>query len=352
MTKAVPNSARGGTVSLLLAATNSRFGVCGAVALVATALTATTAHALMITDTFITNGPDAFTGTAVSEAQIQAATNAVAALYSNSATINILFGANSGLGGGAESVTIPYIQSYSNYANLLSANSLSNPANTMLGTAVANLPNGNGGANPLPVFSTPAQLQALGVNVSGDIGMDSNGNIVSGTFDGIVNIGTTAGMQAVFHEVDEILGGGGQGSEVGSQSYCEYRAGSGCYGALDLYRYSAPGVGSFTTDPNASAYLSIDGGQTILANFNQNGIGDYGDFTTSPCLIQSWAVCSNPDSFVRGSVEDLTLQSIGYDPVATPLPATLLLFATGLGALGLFGWRRKREARVSLLGAA
>jgi hypothetical protein len=34
----------------------------------------------------------------------------------------------------------------------------------------------------------------------------------------------------------------------------------------------------------------------------------------------------------------------------TPLPAALPLFATGLGALGLLGWRRKRKARVSLLG--
>jgi hypothetical protein len=31
---------------------------------------------------------------------------------------------------------------------------------------------------------------------------------------------------------------------------------------------------------------------------------------------------------------------------ATPLPATLPLFATGLGALGLFGRRRKRRAQV------
>jgi hypothetical protein len=35
---------------------------------------------------------------------------------------------------------------------------------------------------------------------------------------------------------------------------------------------------------------------------------------------------------------------------ATPLPATLPLFATGLGALGLLGWRRKRKTRVGLLG--
>jgi hypothetical protein len=31
---------------------------------------------------------------------------------------------------------------------------------------------------------------------------------------------------------------------------------------------------------------------------------------------------------------------------STPLPGTLPLFASGLGALGLFGWRRKRKARV------
>jgi len=30
-------------------------------------------------------------------------------------------------------------------------------------------------------------------------------------------------------------------------------------------------------------------------------------------------------------------------PIATPLPGALPLFATGLGVLGLLGWRRKRK---------
>src|SRR5262249_36840902 len=30
-------------------------------------------------------------------------------------------------------------------------------------------------------------------------------------------------------------------------------------------------------------------------------------------------------------------------PVVTPIPAALPLFASGLGALGLLGWRRKRS---------
>jgi hypothetical protein len=219
---------------------------------------------------------------------------------------------------------------------------LSNPANTTLATAVANLPNGNGGANPEPVFSTSAQLQALGQNVAG--GFDSTGNFaVGGTFNGVIILGTLASISAVFHEVDEILGGGGQGSLVGNQSACSYANSSSCYGALDLYRYSAPGVGSFTTDPSATAYLSFDGGQTDVANFNQNGLGDYGDFLSSPCLIQSFEVCGPTDSFVVGSVEYQMLESIGYDPA--PLPAALPLFATGLGGLGLL-MRRKRRAQA------
>ena len=37
-----------------------------------------------------------------------------------------------------------------------------------------------------------------------------------------------------------------------------------------------------------------------------------------------------------------------WSPVAeTPLPAALPLFATGLGAMGLFGWRRKRKNAIA-----
>jgi hypothetical protein len=31
---------------------------------------------------------------------------------------------------------------------------------------------------------------------------------------------------------------------------------------------------------------------------------------------------------------------------ATPIPAALPLFATGIGGLGLLGWRRKRKAQA------
>ena len=48
------------------------------------------------------------------------------------------------------------------------------------------------------------------------------------------------------------------------------------------------------------------------------------------------------------------LRSEGYtatfqSDLETPLPAALPLFATGLGALGLLGWRRKRNSRTRSL---
>jgi hypothetical protein len=39
--------------------------------------------------------------------------------------------------------------------------------------------------------------------------------------------------------------------------------------------------------------------------------------------------------------------AVSLDAVATPLPAALPLFATGLAGLGLLGWRRKRKAQAS-----
>jgi hypothetical protein len=46
---------------------------------------------------------------------------------------------------------------------------------------------------------------------------------------------------------------------------------------------------------------------------------------------------------------DEGLTSMG-DPAqaATPLPASLPLFAAGIGGLALLGWRRKRKGRAAL----
>ena len=78
-------------------------------------------------------------------------------------------------------------------------------------------------------------------------------------------------------------------------------------------------------------------------------IGAPGQFTSVQQLLGGsdssydfWmAVCTN--GYDCYSPTPLTANAT---VAATPLPAALPLFATGLGAMGLFGWRRKRKAQA------
>jgi hypothetical protein len=45
---------------------------------------------------------------------------------------------------------------------------------------------------------------------------------------------------------------------------------------------------------------------------------------------------------------DISIFDVSFAPAATPLPAALPLFATGLGAMGLLGWRRKRKNTAAI----
>jgi hypothetical protein len=53
--------------------------------------------------------------------------------------------------------------------------------------------------------------------------------------------------------------------------------------------------------------------------------------------ITSWTLTNQKNNVL---IDDITLNA----GTATPLPAALPLFATGLGGLGLLGWRKKRKA--------
>jgi len=60
------------------------------------------------------------------------------------------------------------------------------------------------------------------------------------------------------------------------------------------------------------------------------------------------AVVANVGTYLPGPYfGDLTITVQSTAPFyVTPLPATLPLFATGLGGLGLLGWRRERKAQA------
>jgi hypothetical protein len=69
------------------------------------------------------------------------------------------------------------------------------------------------------------------------------------------------------------------------------------------------------------------------------------------CLCESTSSLTFDPFFTTLNGYSISLSDgVGNSPIVTPLPAALPLFATGLGALGLLGWRRKRKA--SALAAA
>jgi hypothetical protein len=112
------------------------------------------------------------------------------------------------------------------------------------------------------------------------------------------------------------------------------------------------GLGEYVGNPNPNTFL-VSGGNITDADFL-----DFGVFNSPPAVV----CCALRFELVSGVLSgDMTVINSGIavaqNPVtftlqAAPLPAALPLFVSGLGALGLLGWRRKRKAYVSLLGVA
>jgi hypothetical protein len=48
------------------------------------------------------------------------------------------------------------------------------------------------------------------------------------------------------------------------------------------------------------------------------------------------------------AISDVQFNGVATQVGATPLPPTAILFATGLGAMGLFGWRRKQRSAAGM----
>jgi hypothetical protein len=132
----------------------------------------------------------------------------------------------------------------------------------------------------------------------------------------------------------------GAPASSGTDSFCGSNACGG--GTVDSLTFTIDGFHFSSADSGASS------GGALQANFTNGVLTSLGFGDTvggndqlqipySGGLTYSFNQYNGPSVFTTGTITDSLA-------AATPLPAALPLFAAGLGALGLFGWRGKRKA--------
>ena len=244
---------------------------------------------------------------------------------------------STGLG---QSSTPVYLTSYSGYSAALVADATT----TDDATALATLPNSlnnlvDGGRN---LYVSRANRLAVGI-ATGSTSDGFDGTISLNST--ITNVDRTATNPSKFdlksvvqHEIDEVLGLGSSLATNLSAPRPE-----------DLFRYSALGALSYTTNTSATSYFSIDGGMTSLVAFNQSGGGsDYGDWLNSATLRVQDAFGTTGATPNLG-VELRALDVIGYNLAprnnAVPEPSTLSLLGVGASTLSGYQVIRRRQSK-------
>jgi hypothetical protein len=108
--------------------------------------------------------------------------------------------------------------------------------------------------------------------------------------------------------------------------------------------------GGFNLSASGASYGSYGPFNTVLTIFPLNGTNL--TFTVSGYNgISNFMVAGQPIWFVATFANQNHLGIFAADRVVTPLPATLPLFASGAGIIGLLGWCRKRK-KAALRAAA
>jgi len=101
-------------------------------------------------------------------------------------------------------------------------------------------------------------------------------------------------------------------------------------------------TGTYFFNTTVGAVISLSLGLQIFADSSTSSTINTADYSNTAQLFFDFADAGAFFSADSGH----NYSSVAIDPSATPIPAALPLFASGLGALGLLGWRRKKKAAV------
>lgn len=324
----------------------SRSGVAKILAVIATCVTAAPASALVFNTTYDSSvaanfGPNtAAFQNAFSYAALQLSNN-----FSDNVTLNITVKGAPGTSILGQTSQSMYrfgsgTNSYNTLYNLLANDSKTADDAASLasgGSATATDPAAGAGT----WWAGSSQLKALGQfagnNPASDgeitlgagfsYSFDPNNRAVSGAYD-IIGV--------MMHEISEIMGRIGlSGGTLGGLT---------SYTLLDEFSYKSAGVRGLGSD--SGNWFSIDGGATLLKEFNGVSGGDTRDWASG--TSDSFNAFSS--SGVLNALTTVDLRSIdvvGWDRIITntnvPEPSALALF--GIAAAGL-AWRRRKLALI------
>lgn|SRR5574340_992015 len=285
------------------------------------------AHALTIIPTFdfsITSNPNA----SAVIADVQTAINFYQSTFTAPVTVQMSFSETLvGDRFAGTSFSPPYV---SDYNTVYKPALLAADATSVIGQiASSNLP-------PVPpgtlIEFTSAAGRALGLNTP-----------AIGGFDGFINLSPNnqyvipppgaqinglSGLAAIEHEMNEVLGIGGLSFKVPPANPI---------GSMNLFSQNVAG----------NFYFSIDGGRTLLTQFNAGLVpgSDPGDWFNTCGVVQGTTCQGFNARLDASSPEVLSLIALGYGSsgpgAAAPEPATCILLASGLA--GLAAWQLRRR---------
>lgn len=293
--------------------------------------------AFVINPTFTSNfNTDFGANAAAAQAAWVAAANIFESNFSDNITVNITVDAVAGTSVFGQSSTFLNSFSFTTLENALLADATT--ADDVTATS-----SGGSFSGSDPVSSTHtwwvsrAEGKALGL-IASDSNNDGTTTFGAGnpfTFSGAIAAGTYDFQGVAAHEISEVLGrlglsGGTIGTNVNS------------YSVIDAFAYT--GAGSRALGGGAGDFFSIDGGNTLLKQYNNQLSNGLDSRDWAPGTNDSFNQFSNPNVVNPVSSVDLqVMDAIGYDRVvsSTPEPGTALMLMPALAGL-LLAVRRRR----------